>query len=338
MVGHETGFRIYNTDPMAIRFVRTFKSSPGREARLGIGHAAMLHRTNFIALVGGGRNPKFPLNKVVVYDDLKKNYTLCLEFFSPVLNVHILRIRIVAVSESQVYVHAFSSHPKLLSTFDTAPNPHGIADLADAASESGSAEILAFPGRQQGQIQIVDILPGGQERNVVRLVKAHKLRIRSIALDRSGSLVASASETGTIIRVHSVANCSLVHEFRRGLDRAIVYAMRFSPDGLKLAVLLDKDTLHVFRLGASNREHMLLRMPLFSGYFASSWLFVLCRIDTGGVSGERGVLGWLGETSVIIVWKNRGRWEKYVLKEGNGEQENWELVREEWRGFGDLEG
>lgn len=476
-IGHENGFRVYSTDPMVLRVKRTFSKSSSdqrktissnsnnnsKEYRAGIGHISMLHRTNFLSLVGGGKNPKFPLNKVIIYDDLKKKNTLSLEFMSPILNVFLSRIRIIIVVETHIYVYAFSSPPRQIATYETISNPHGIADLSNslshstsisssttntnnannnanalttttisssignATSSSGTStgfgshvnEILAFPSRQPGQIQIVDISPIGQERNLVSIIKAHKSRIRCIALNQEGTMVASASETGTIIRVHSVINCTLLYEFRRGLDKAIVYSMKFSPNGSKLAVLSDKQTLHVFKLfnhdssssssvsSASpkkssksgidhhnhlnkhansrsnsnapkhndniNRQHFLKKMPIFTNYFNSQWSFVSCHLNqpnvlsqaslqgspsssstanhmnnslkssellnknltgnsgnnklsnnsnndkyiedlnTNSKINDRGVLGWSGENSIILIWKFRGKWEKYVI-------------------------
>ena len=52
----DSGFAVFESDPCALKVSRDFNS--------GIGEAEMLGRANYMALVGGGRRPKYPQNKV----------------------------------------------------------------------------------------------------------------------------------------------------------------------------------------------------------------------------------------------------------------------------------
>lgn len=382
---HEKGFSVYNTNPIDLRVKRIFTPTNNHPGT-GIGLATMLHRTNYLALVGGGKNPRLPNNKLIIWDDLKRKSSLTLEFMSPIVNVLLSRIRIIVVLENQVLVYGFSSPPKQFAVYETIPNIYGSADLSVTMPNSSSSNLsssisslssdttksgtryqtLAFPGRQVGQLQIVDVSPSGQEKNLISIVKAHKSNIRCLALNRSGLMVASASETGTIIRIHSTQNTALLYEFRRGLDRAVISSMRFSPDDTRLAVLSDKNTLHVFNLiqpantapdtrsdhssqqsvmsetsTPINRKHLFNKIPVplpFNNYFKSVWSF--CSINTGKYHEEfgpdlndEGTIGWSGNDSIVIIWKVKKIWEKYIIieKTSKASEPGWDLVRTSWK-------
>jgi len=53
----------------------------------------MLHRTNLIAIVGGGSRPKFADNSILIYDDVLKEFVLDYTFTSPVVAVRLKRDR-----------------------------------------------------------------------------------------------------------------------------------------------------------------------------------------------------------------------------------------------------
>lgn len=364
-IGGETGVSVFKLDPIEPITIRTFNSHikskktnryqvidqgmdlvdmkelndtqvPSLINGKGVGLVKMLLKTNYMLLVGGGKDPIAPINKVIVWDDAKMKPTLIFELPTPVLNCGISKKHLVIVLKSQVMVYSFSLQPQLISHFDTIDNDDGVLDvlLTDDVVK------VAFPARTIGQIQILELQTNSTSPGSTVIVKAHLARIQLIKISRNGRLMASASETGTLIRVHDAKTSALVFEFRRGVDKAKITSMTFSRDDSLLAVLSDKNTLHVFKLKPNgmksnkvigdNKTHSLNMVPLIPlpAYFHSKWSFV-----SGGVGSDTfdiGKIGWVDDMNIVIIWKIRGIWEKWSIV-SDGETQH--LVKNGWKGL-----
>ena len=64
----------------------------------------LLFKTNIIALVGGGQNPKFPLNKVIIWDDQQKKQICELRLKSTINNVKLKKDIIFIICQNKIYV------------------------------------------------------------------------------------------------------------------------------------------------------------------------------------------------------------------------------------------
>ena len=76
-----------------------------------------------------------------------------------------------------------------------------------------------------------------------------------MCLNFSGTLLATASQKGTLIRIHSTESGQPVHEFRRGAESADIYSLCFDIGSKWLACSsLDKSTVHIFAVHAAKYD------------------------------------------------------------------------------------
>jgi len=250
--GTTEGFIIYNIDPYRETFRRVFNN--------GIGIVEMLFRCNLIAIVGGGRNPKYPPNKVMIWDDHQSKCIGELMFKNEVHAVRLRRDRVVVVLNTKVYVYRFSDL-KLIDQIATVPNPKGLVSLC----AEPACNVLAVPGLARGSIRIELY-----EISKATIIKAHEAEISQFALNSDGTRIASASEKGTLIRLWDCHTGDPLREFRRGTDRAEIYCIAFSPLSSFIACSSDKGTIHIFALGSeppaskSSRPSSLKVLPTFA--------------------------------------------------------------------------
>lgn len=121
-------------DPYRETFRRVFPNG-------GISIVEMLFRTNLLALVGGGRNPRFPPNKVMIWDDHQNRCIGELSFRSEVKALKLRRDRVVVVLATKIYVYRFSDL-HLQDQMPTLPNPKGLVALCPDNNNT----VLACPG------------------------------------------------------------------------------------------------------------------------------------------------------------------------------------------------
>ncbi|KAK5655923.1 hypothetical protein OQA88_5058 [Cercophora sp. LCS_1] len=354
-VGLNTGFCIFHAESCALQKTRDFNA--------GVGLVQMMGKSQYLGLVGGGKQPKFANNKLILWDDGKTKSSLEISALTPVRGAQVSKERIVVALQNSIRVYKFEKPINLLAAYETANNPWGLCCL--------SPRRLAFPGRTAGHVQLVEIASGN-----VSIIPAHSSAIRAIQLSPDGELLATASETGTLIRVFSTSSCGRIAELRRGIDPATIFSLAFNPSGTMLACTSDKFTLHIFDIphpkkGGADRPPssrktdgvagsldvndgkgkwgILSKIPLMPRMFSDVYSFTSCPFEageeplTGGLPVSetttlgtsrpaKGVIGWLNDTTLLVVGAGKdARWEKFAVQDGQDGKRV--VVREGWKRY-----
>ena len=297
-VGTQTGFRIINTVP--------YKNNFCRDMNGGIGIIEMLNRSNIVALIGGGKSPRYASNKLVLWDDHKAKEISEMRFMSDVKNVKMKRDRIFVVTEDKIYVFNFTTLEHI-DTLETYNNTKGLISISVKGNN-----IIAYPDKLEvGYVRVKDY----DKQNEVR-IKAHKGPINFLQLNKDGTILATASDKGTLIRLFDTKNGESIQELRRGTDNAIIYSVSFDDNNKFLAVSSDKKTVHIFiinkdennkidkndieEINASNKKSVFGKVSNFFGmgkkYFNSEWSFAQFKVNS-----HKSICSFGPENSVIII-------------------------------------
>jgi len=171
----------------------------------------------------------------------------------------------VVVLEEEIYLYDILNM-NLLYTISTSPNPHALCALSPSSDNCFLAYPLPKardePGEKRpahapptskfvppisGEVLLFDTLT----LKNINVVEAHRAPLSCIALNNDGTRLATASETGTIIRVFSVPSGDKLYQFRRGSYPSTIYSMSFNLSSTLLCVSSTTDTVHIFRLTGS---------------------------------------------------------------------------------------
>ncbi|CAF0810758.1 unnamed protein product [Rotaria sp. Silwood1] len=167
---------------------------------------------------------------------------LSYSFANTILAVKLNRARLIVCLEESIYIHNMRDMKVLHTIRDIPSNRDGLCAL----SSNDENPYLAYPGSTiTGEVQMFDtnnLKPG-------IIISAHESTLAAMAFDMTGTRIATASNKGTVIRIHSAIDGSRLFEFRRGVRRvATIYSLSFSPDSMFLAASSNTETIHIFRL------------------------------------------------------------------------------------------
>lgn len=199
----------------------------------------------------------------------KRQSMICeLLFPSAILAVKLNRKSLVIVLETEIYIYDISNM-RLQHVIETTPNPEAVCALSPnqdhsylaypspvpspssalapgAPTPAQSAASSSSSPHQSGDV----LLFNTRTLTVANVIQAHKAPLSALALSASGSLLATSSDKGTVIRVWSVPGAEKLYQFRRGAREARIYSMGFNAVGSLLGVSSAHGTVHVFKLGS----------------------------------------------------------------------------------------
>lgn len=312
----ESGCRIYNVEPLSeIAHIESIEVG-------SISLCEMLHRTNMVAIVGGGSRPKYADNTVLIWDDKEKRFVLEFTFSSKVMALRMRRDKLFVTLRNQIHVFSFPNLPVKLFSFDTIDNPKGLIEVSPL--NMSEKQLLVFPAHKIGSLQIVDLAltePGLSTTPVC--ISAHQTEIACIALNQHGTKLATASKKGTLIRVFDTLKKVQLVELRRGADPAILYCINFSPDSEFLVASSDKGTIHIFALKDTslNRRSTFSNMGFISPYVESQW-----ALANFAVTAECACICAFGSKSSVYAICVDGSFHKFSFnQDGNSNREAYDV-------------
>ena len=294
-IGTNKGFRVFTSNP--------FKCVGKRDISGGIGIVEILNNTNIFALVGTEENLKFGRNKVILWDELNQKVENQLIVSNNIKNIKIKRTKIFIIEENNILVFTLGNYENI-DSLKTFTNKIGIFGI----SLDPKINMISYPSPDAGKIITKDYDNKIEGDFIVSEINAHKNEIIALVMNYDGSLIASASERGTIIKIFKSKDGSLLQELRRGTEPAEIYSLAFDFKSRFIACSSNKGTVHIFNINNDeideknkNQKSILGNVVKYLGfkneYLSSEWSFAQYRLTCK----EKNIISFNHEKDDIII-------------------------------------
>ncbi|QHO50414.1 Autophagy-related proteinb [Arachis hypogaea] len=180
----------------------------------------MLFSSSLLAIVGAGDKPSLSPRRLCLFNTTTSAALRELNFLTSILAVRM--------------------------------NRQGIC----AFSTSLDACYLALPASTtKGSALLYNVM----DRHLHCEIEAHRSPLVAMILSSNGMYIATASEQGTIIRVHLVSDATKSYSFRRGSYPSTIYSLSFGPSKQLpdiLAASSSSGSVHVFTLAHASQPRL----------------------------------------------------------------------------------
>ncbi|KAI4335502.1 hypothetical protein L6164_014141 [Bauhinia variegata] len=234
-IGTRDGFRIFDTNTGRLCYEKTIGAFVIVE---------MLFSSSLLAIVGAGEQPSLSPRRLCLFNTTTGTALRELNFLTSILAVRMNKKRLIVILQDKAYVYDLNDLT-ILDTIDTLPNVKGLC----AFSPCEDACYLAVPASiTKGSLLLYNVM----EHHLHCEIDAHRAPLVAMVLSSNGMYIATASEQGTIIRVHSVSDATKSYSFRRGTYPSTVFSLSFGPSRQLpdiLAATSSSGSVHLFALG-----------------------------------------------------------------------------------------
>ena len=151
----------------------------------------------------------------------------------------------MVVLEDKIVIFNFADL-ELIRSHDTLSNPQGIVSLNSRIEEP----VVAMLSTKRGYAKVSYV-----SQNSETEIECHQTSIKFMTLNAEGSMLATASVKGTLIRIFETVNGTPLRELRRGSENAAIQCIAFNMQSTYLACTSDKGTAHLFSLLTHDPEN-----------------------------------------------------------------------------------
>ena len=270
-IGHRHGFTIFDLkDPTQPALIAFKKSEFG-----GVGCLALLLQTYYVAVVGGGPQPLTAPHKLLLFSGEHQVATTTLS--DTIRTVELTTNMAISLTQTKFFLTSFKGE-KLLEL----PANGGILPSTPTFPLALSLinNICAFPDVATGHVRIVMT-----DRTLAGVaIVAHSNPVAALALNCDGSVVASASERGTLMRVWKTTDGTPVAEVRNSNSPSAIRHIGISTSDHIFCI--SGSLLKIFYVGteddkgylipnkkevAKNQSSYFSKLSFLSKYFDSRW-------------------------------------------------------------------